>query len=241
MSKTAHIKFNAEHEQALRDLAKACGHTHGEEGNLKAWIEAIAQRDPATLDRLWLSLSLQAIPPPGAIAAKLATFIEQRQPFEIRYQDAAGRQSGFIVRYAAFHRRYYKPGVSRTYLECWCDETNSVESLKHNWTLRLDDSRYAGAEIMPASGEWQQEGLATLDVTMVFTGGLAAGYEGHADDVSDSGKGGDTRTVCRQITSTHWFFREILPYQALCQIVAPNDVRDRFIQELERMRQLQGF
>ncbi|MFB2971987.1 WYL domain-containing protein [Aerosakkonema sp. BLCC-F183] len=56
-------------------------------------------------------------------------------------------------------------------------------------------------------------------------------------DISDE-RDGNIRKVVRQVSSTFWLIREILAYRAGCEIVGPENVRDRFKQEAQAICQV---
>jgi predicted DNA-binding transcriptional regulator YafY len=43
------------------------------------------------------------------------------------------------------------------------------------------------------------------------------------------------RQITRQVTSSFWFFREILPYGEDCLLVSPEKVRKRFYDKLQQL------
>ncbi|MGC1309849.1 MAG: WYL domain-containing protein [Phormidesmis sp.] len=166
---------------------------------------------------------------------QIESFIRQERPFRLAYQDAADRIWSFSVRYASIERH-----EDRQYLDCWCDRTKDnqdIEALRHNWTLRLDRIPDE-AVIAPAEGAWQP-GLNFVDVEFYLLNRLAMGYRSKtgADSVSEWLPEQQVRRVVRRIHSTFWFFREIRRYGADCVIIGPDDVRDRFVQDLEQMVQ----
>ncbi|MGF1497258.1 MAG: helix-turn-helix transcriptional regulator [Elainellaceae cyanobacterium] len=151
--------------------------------------------------------------------------IRRQQPFQLAYQDAAGHILNFTVRYAEIVRH-----EERQYLDCWCDETEGnrdIPELIHNWCLRLD--RLANdAAISPMAGRWRPAGLDQVPVEMHLTGGLAFAYrtKSGADVVNEwHPERPQVRRVVRQITSTFWFFREVLRYGEECEVVSPAGVR----------------
>lgn len=164
--------------------------------------------------------------------SQLDDFCRRQRPFRLAYQDAADRIWSFTVRHAAIARH-----EDRHYLNCWCDETEGnqdVEELKHNWTLRLDRIPEE-AVFSPAEGHWQPE-LGYIDVELHLLNRLALGYRPKttADLSNEWLPEQQVRRVIRRIHSTFWFFRAIHRYGADCKIVGPENVRDRFVEELER-------
>lgn len=163
---------------------------------------------------------------------QLEGFLRRDRPFRLAYQDAADRIWSFTVRYA--HIQRYE---DRQYLDCWCDQTEGnqdIEALKHNWSLRLDRIP-SEAVLSPVEGSWQP-GLSYVDVELHFLNYLALGYrpKTEADLVNEWLPEQQIRQVTRRVHNTFWFFREVRRYGADCVIVGPREVRDRFVQDLER-------
>ncbi len=156
-------------------------------------------------------------------------FIDRKQPFRIAYIDAQARAWSFTVRYAQRVRREKK-----YYLECWCEETQGnydLSELQHNWNLRFD--RISDAKLIPIEGEWRI-GLDTVEVEFALLRGLAHAYQPRTNDISDIWEGDESkRIIKRNISSTFWFIREVLPYGKDCVVIAPVRVRDRLVKELE--------
>jgi len=163
-------------------------------------------------------------------------YIHRQQPFQLSYQDAAERIWHFTIRHAQITRH-----EQRQYLDCWCEETQGnqdLDDLKHNWFLRLD--RISEAAIASVQGGWQSN-LDQISVELHLLGRLAFNYETKTGDDKVvewiAGKP-QTRKVVRQVSSTFWFFREILRYGEDCVIIAPDSVRDRFKQKLNNLSRL---
>jgi WYL domain len=188
------------------------------------------------LDRSELTLLLrqeieQFVAKPAAPwRIEVERYIRRQQPFRLAYQDAAERVWNFTISFAtitAYEERHY--------LECWCEETegnHDVAALSHNWCLRVD--RIPEAAISPIKEKWRSR-LDSILVEFYLTGGLAFAYRTKTGtdmvnewliDVPQ------TRRVVRQVTNTFWFLREVRRYGSDCVIVSPDDVRDRFKQEL---------
>lgn len=156
--------------------------------------------------------------------------IRLHRPFKLIYQDAADRLWNFTVRHAKIERH-----EDRQYLDCWCDETDGnqdIEALQHNRSLRLDRIPNE-AVIAPAEGQWQPE-PSYIQVEFHLMRGLALGYRTKtgADLTNEWILEQQVRRIVRRIHSTFWFFREVRRYGAECVIVSPDEVRDRFKQEL---------
>jgi predicted DNA-binding transcriptional regulator YafY len=153
--------------------------------------------------------------------------IEQRQPFHLVYQNSQGQTLEYTVRYAEvifYEKRYY--------LQIWCDETddsNDLPELKHNRCLRLDRIQ----AILPIGGEWRNR-FDVIQVELYFTGWLVRAYEPKDQDIQDEVIG-DVRQVVRNVVNPFWLIREVRRYGAECTIISPNEMRDRFKQELLAM------
>ncbi|WP_088888941.1 helix-turn-helix transcriptional regulator [Leptolyngbya ohadii] len=160
-------------------------------------------------------------------------YIRQQQPFQLAYQDAAERVWNFTISFAIVAQH-----EERQYLDCWCRETEGnqdLSALAHNWSLRID--RIADAAVSPVKGRWQG-GLDSIAVEMHLLRGLAFAYrtKNGADEVNEWHPNlPQVRRVVRRVANTFWFFREIRRYGKDCIIVSPEDVRDRFKQELLEM------
>ncbi len=163
---------------------------------------------------------------------QLEGFLRRDRPFRLAYQDAADRIWSFTVRYARIQRH-----EERQYLDCWCDQTESnkdIDVLKHNWSLRLDRIPDE-AVLSPVEGSWQPR-LSYVDVELHLLGYLAVGYRSKTktDLVNEWLPEQQIRRVIRRVHNTFWFFREVRRYGADCVIVGPREVRDRFVQDLEK-------
>jgi len=159
--------------------------------------------------------------------------IRQQRPFQLTYQDAAGRIWNFTVRHAQIVT--YE---DRQYLDCWCDQTegnNDIPELVHNWGLRLDRIPEE-AVITPAGGHWRP-GLAYIDVEIHLLNRLALTYRSkrNVDITNEWDPELQVRRVVRRIHHTFWFFREVLPYGADCVVISPDHVRSRLSQEIAAM------
>jgi hypothetical protein len=155
---------------------------------------------------------------------KIDELIYQHRPFRLTYRDAAERPFTFTVLYGKI-----RSIEKREYLTCQCVESegnNDVLGLQHNWFLRLD--RIQNAVVVPTSEKWEK-GLESIPVELHLTGGLAFAYGRKENDleVTDLEIDRPTKRVVRNIDSTFWFLREILPYGADCEVVAPASVRER--------------
>jgi len=198
-----------------------------------------------TLAKLLLDRSELSIPLRAEIEQLVATpvipwrqmidqYIHRHQPFRLTYCDAVDRPWSFTIRHAKVTFR-----EKRQYLECWCEETEGnqdLEDLKHNWPLRLD--RIADAALEPVHGQWR-DALEEIEVEMHILRGLAFSYQSRPEDsVNEWMSGQSHRKVIRRVSSTFWFFREILPYGEDCVLIAPDSVRDCFKQKLNNLSRL---
>lgn len=167
-------------------------------------------------------------------------FLRRKKPFQLAYQDAAEQIWRFTIRYAtiACHE-------DREYLDCWCEEANvsdDLPALAHNWSLRIDRIAEEMA-IAPVSGEWRSQ-LDCIPVELHLSGGLAFGYRTKTDaDIVNEWhpEFPQVRRVVRQVTNSFWFFREILRYGEFCEIIAPDEMRDRFKQRIHSLCQNYGL
>jgi hypothetical protein len=158
-------------------------------------------------------------------------YIHRQQPFQLTYQDAAENLWEFNIRYAEIETH-----SGRQYLDCWCEETEGnrdLAELAHNWCLRLD--RIADASISPISGTWHS-GLDSVDVELHLFRGLAFAYESKTakDKVNEWIPGlPQTRRVIRRVSNTFWLIREILRYGNDCEVMSPESIRQRVIEEIK--------
>ncbi len=207
-------------------------------------VDAGCIEDALTLAHLLLERSELTLPlrqeieqfvakPAAPWRIEVERYIRQQQPFQLAYQDAAERVWNFTISFAVVTK--YE---ERQYLDCWCRETEGnqdLPALAHNWCLRFD--RIPEAAVSPAKGRWQG-GLDSIAVEMRLLRGLAFAYrtKTDADEVNEwHPQLPQVRRVVRRVTNTFWFFREIRRYGKDCVIVAPEEVRDRFKQELLAM------
>ncbi len=166
-------------------------------------------------------------------------YIRRQTPFQLTYRDAADRPWSFTIRHARI-----TPYERRQYLECWCEETEGnqdLPELQHNWTLRLD--RIPDAALGTVQGRWRPD-LDHLDVEMHLLEGLAFAYESKTRDVSNEWLrdcNPPTRQIIRRVSSTFWFFREVLRYGEDCIIVSPKFVQERFKQKLHVLCEQYGL
>jgi WYL domain len=169
--------------------------------------------------------------PATALRLEIDRYIRRNQPFRLSYQDAAEEISHFNIYYAEI-----VPHDERQYLDCWCQETNGdrhLPDLEHNRCLRLD--RIADAALTPIQGQWR-DGLGSVTVEMHFYRGLAFAYRSKTNqDIENDWHPNlpQVRLVQRKITSPFWFMREVLRYGKDCEVISPDEVRNRIKQEVE--------
>ncbi|HEY9824272.1 MAG TPA: WYL domain-containing protein [Stenomitos sp.] len=164
---------------------------------------------------------------------ELDQYIRRQQPFRLTYLDAKDRPWNFTIRHAriALYER-------RQYLECWCEETEGnqdLPELQHNWVLRLD--RIPEAALTTIQGKWRSD-LDYLNVEMHLLNNLAFAYEAKTTDLHNEWLGDHSppvRRIERQVSSSFWFFREILRYGEDCIIISPESIRERFQQKLRAL------
>ncbi|MUL35348.1 WYL domain-containing protein [Gloeocapsopsis dulcis] len=176
---------------------------------------------------------LENLPP--AWRLEIDRYLLRHQPFQLSYQDAAGRIWNFTVRHGKINLH-----EKRQYLDCWCEETegnSDIPELVHNWSLRLD--RIADAAVIPVSGKWRSQ-LDYIEVEMHLLEGLAFAYQAKPEDktVEWLAENQRIRRVIRQVTSSFWFLREVMQYAPDCFIVSPAAMRDRLVSKLRTLCQL---
>ena len=170
--------------------------------------------------------------PPEIWRQVLDRYIKQNQPFRLIYRDAAEHPHEFSIYYAKI-----SPHDKRLYLDCWCAETtgsDDIEALRHNRCLRIDRIP-AEAAITPIQGKWRSQ-LAQVTVTFQLSGKLAFAYKPKKDDIDDIWLHDyPIRQISRTVNSTFWFYREIMPYAEDCEIIEPNDVREKFKEKVRSL------
>ncbi|ELS33118.1 MULTISPECIES: WYL domain-containing protein [Pseudanabaena] len=171
--------------------------------------------------------------PPEIWRHTIDRYIKQQQPFRLQYLDAADYPHQFSIYYAQV-----TPHDKRLYLDCWCEESASsddVVNLKHNRCLRLDRIP-AEAAITSIQGKWRSQ-LAYIHVTFNLSGNLAFAYQPREEDIAHTwlDTSPPTRQIIRKISSTFWFYREIMPYAEDCEIIEPEDVREKFKEKVRSL------
>ncbi|OUL20560.1 WYL domain-containing protein [Nostoc sp. RF31YmG] len=172
---------------------------------------------------------------PPAWRLQIDNYILRNQPFQLSYQDAAGRLLNFTVRHAKV-----TPHEKRQYLDCWCEETEGnfdIPELLHNWSLRLD--RITDAAVTSISGKWRTN-LDEITVEMHLFAGLAFAYQAKPEDDINEWLPDQPRVkrVIRRVSNTFWFSREVMQYAPDCVVVSPENLRDRLKQKLRTLCQL---
>ena len=173
---------------------------------------------------------LENLPPPWRL--EIDRYIRRNSPFQMSYEDAAGRLWNFTVRYAKV-----TPHEKRQYLDCWCEETEGnldIPKLAHNWSLRLD--RIQEAAVMPVAGKWLLD-LDRVDVEMHLSGGLAFAYKAKPEDIANDWLADRQRVrrVVRKVSSSFWFIREVMQYAPDCVVLSPESVREQVKQKLRSL------
>ncbi|NUN64896.1 WYL domain-containing protein [Pseudanabaena biceps] len=171
--------------------------------------------------------------PPEIWRHTIDRYIKQQQPFSLRYLDAADYPHEFAIHYAkvAHHDK-------RLYLDCWCRDiarADTVIALQHNRCLRLDRIP-AEAAITPIEGKWRSQ-LDQVYVTFNLSGNLAHAYQAREEDIDNTWLDANPpiRQIIRQISNTFWFYREMMPYAEDCEIIEPEDVREKFKEKVRSL------
>ena len=171
--------------------------------------------------------------PPEIWRHTIDRYIKQQQPFRLQYLDAAEHPHEFSIYYAkvAAHDK-------RLYLDCWCEDiarTDTVPALQHNRSLRLDRIPPEAA-ITPIVGKWRSQ-LDQIHVTFNLSGNLAFAYKPRDEDIDNTWLDCNPpiRQIIRKINNTFWFYREIMPYAEDCEIIEPDDVREKFKEKVRSL------
>jgi predicted DNA-binding transcriptional regulator YafY len=215
-------------QQAMRSLTDT-----GQIGEARMIASLLLERSELTLP-LRSEIEASVAVSSASWRSEIDRYIRRQMPFQLTYHDAADQPWTFTIRFAkvAFWEK-------RQYLECWCEETEGnkdLPELQHNRTLRLD--RIPDAVISSTGGEWRS-GLDTLDAEMQILRGLAFAYQSRPEDILNEWMTDqpNIRRVVRRISSTFWFFREILPYGEDCVIIGTQSLRNKFIAKLRSLYQ----
>ncbi|MBD2329205.1 WYL domain-containing protein [Alkalinema sp. FACHB-956] len=191
----------------------------------QALAEFLLSRSELTLpQRTELQKFLDNPPPPWR--QLLDRHIRSHTPFRLTYYDANEQPWSFSIRHAQINLI-----EKRQYLQCWCEEPDGnqdIPELAHNRTFRLD--RIPEAAITPFKAKWKRD-LDRIDVEFHVFRGLAGAYRSldKNDKLEESLVAPvATKRIIRSITSTFWFFREILRYGEDCEIIAPESIRRQF-------------
>ncbi len=171
--------------------------------------------------------------PPEMWRHTIDRYIKQNQPFRLQYLDAADHPHEFSIYYAKVTAH-----DKRLYLDCWCEDiarTDTVSALQHNRSLRLDRIPPEAA-ITPIQGKWRSQ-LDQMHVTFNLSGNLAFAYKPRDEDIDNTwlDRNPPIRQIIRKISSTFWFYREIMPYAEDCEIIEPNDVREKFTEKVRSL------
>ena len=164
---------------------------------------------------------------------RLNQLIDDRQPFRLFYLSKKDKVSEYTA-WCAKIRLYDK----RLYLEIWCEDTEprEIQELAHNRCLRLDKI----VNLLPASETWRGS-IDYIEVHLHFYGGLARNYEAKDGEDVKNEMVGEVRHVVKQVSSLFWLFRDVMRYGKDCEIVSPENVRDRFREELKALCQQYGL
>lgn len=171
--------------------------------------------------------------PPIPWRTTLDQYIRSQTPFCLAYYDTADRPWRFSIRHAKITSI-----EKRLYLQCWCEETDGnqdIPALAHNRTLRLD--RIPEAAITPLKAKWKPD-VDRIEVEFHLFRGLIRAY--HSQDKPDQlneliADPITARRIIRPITSTFWFYREILPYGEDCEIIGPEAIRQQFAHKIHAL------
>lgn len=158
--------------------------------------------------------------------------LSEQKPFLLHYQNSQGEQELLNVCYGEIRFR-----EKRYYLEAWCEETlpePEIPELTHNRCFRLDERI---KNILKSNSRWRKEGLDFIPVQLHFYGGMIKAYERKLEDIDVEEKE-DKLVVIRKVDNPFWFVREILPYGKNCEIISPEKVRDRYIEQLKNIVEL---
>ena len=189
-----------------------------ERGELEAPLRQAILQQVSQMSQAWLILIEQ--------------HIQNQQSFHLLYGNSQGEEWEYTVRYAeiTFEEK-------RFYVQIWCEETEDITNpeypeLIHNRCLRIDRIQ----AVVPTDVGWRQEGLDFLEVYLHFYGGMVKAYEPKANDVSNEVVG-DVRQVVRKVSNPFWLIREVFRYGEDCEIVSPQNVRDRFREKVKSLCQ----
>ncbi len=171
--------------------------------------------------------------PPEIWRHTIDRYIKQQQPFQLQYLDAAEHPHKFSIYYAKVTAH-----DKRLYLDCWCEDiarTDTVPALQHNRSLRLDRISPEAA-ITPIQGKWRSQ-LDQIHVTFNLSGNLAFAYKPRDEDIDNTWLDCNPpiRQIIRKISNTFWFYREIIPYAEDCEIIEPDDVREKFKEKVRSL------
>jgi predicted DNA-binding transcriptional regulator YafY len=105
-------------------------------------------------------------------------------------------------------------------------DSDEPPALAHNRVFRLDR---IGA-VKPLKGEWRFEGLATIAVRLELQDGFR--YTPHPGDEVEVVDG--TTQVVRPCWSVFWLLQDIARYGERVKVVAPDVVKQRVVDQLQR-------
>ena len=164
----------------------------------------------------------------------LALHIRDLKPFRLTFQDAFEHMCNLTVLYARM-----EVIDNQQYLLCHCEEWDGdldLRELAYNRILRLD--RIYDAAVSPIQKSWLSD-LQTIPVTFYLKGHSAFAYEQHPDDIETELEADPPkRKVVRQVYSSFWFLRGIAPYYGDCEVISPDNVRQRHQTLIDPLSQL---
>jgi hypothetical protein len=166
---------------------------------------------------------------PPKWSAKLNWHISEQKPFQLSFAD---RVTEKILDFSV----YYGETVvidKVEFLRCWCKEVNGKSSLKHNWSICLD--QISDAAISEIKGKWRKLDLENIDFRLF--GSAALGYLNHQEDMQNDWcphKPG-ARFIVRSTTDIFRTFAELRGYGRDCEVIAPTWVAAVYYKEIDRM------
>lgn len=159
-------------------------------------------------------------------------FIISQTAFKLCYLGPSETPHEYHIHHASLVRH-----EDRMYLDCWCeevDESDEIEVLRHNRSLRLDRIPDE-SEIIRIDGPWRKS-RDNIEVELHLFNRLAKTYRPKTNvdlKFEFSRTNPNIRVVVRSIESTFWFLREIRRYGPDCMIVRPVALRDSHIHSLQ--------
>lgn len=234
------IITNSQFDDRLKSMARDKGFIDGGRVNTTALINAIAVGEVPIGDRQYLDNA----PWYPVLLEKIAN----KQPFVLNYTDAEGTSRNYKATYAQLTWR-----EKRLYLEIYDPAENqdyqksALPELVHNRCFRVDRI-VKDAGVLDLEEKWREDGLQTIEVTFDLFGGLAHSYNLQADELGihsvrwiESELQDPKLRVIRKISSDFWFLRSIASYGEKCEIVSPDILREKAINNLKRLAKRYGL